>query len=238
MPASTPQQFPGVNGQVDYSEGIDVGYRHYDATNETPLFPFGFGLSYTTFKYSHLKITPDPVMNTASNPGTTSCKCNGQSTNEVTVSAQVTNTGKIAGADVAQLYLGDPAVAAEPPRQLKGFDRVNLAPGASTTVQFTLNGHDLSYFNETANGWVLPDGRFNVFVGDSSALKNLPLRATSPSRGLWELATPRSRRRPPSMRVAPARSARRSSTTATSRYIKPNSSSTCRPAGRRAAPAR
>ena len=86
------------------------------------------------------------------------------------MSAKVTNTGKVAGADVAQLYLGDPAVAAEPPRQLKGFDRVNLAPGASTTVQFTLNGHDLSYFNETANGWVVPDGRFNVFVGDSSAL--------------------------------------------------------------------
>jgi beta-glucosidase len=176
VPASTPQQFPGVNGQVDYSEGIDVGYRHYDATGETPLFPFGFGLSYTSFKYSHLKITPDPVVNTASNPGVTSCKCNGQSTNEVTVSAQVTNTGKVAGADVAQLYLGDPAVAAEPPRQLKGFDRVSLAPGASTTVQFTLNGHDLSYFNDTANGWVLPDGRFNVFVGDSSALKNLPLQ--------------------------------------------------------------
>ena len=59
VPASTPQQFPGVNGQVDYSEGIDVGYRHYDSTDETPLFPFGFGLSYTTFKYSHLKITPE-----------------------------------------------------------------------------------------------------------------------------------------------------------------------------------
>jgi beta-glucosidase len=177
VPASTPQQFPGVNGQVDYSEGIEVGYRHYDATDETPLFPFGFGLSYTTFKYSHLKITPNPVLNTASNPGATSCKCNGQSTHEVTVSATVTNTGKVAGADVAQLYLGDPAVAAEPPRQLKGFDRVHLAPGASTTVQFTLNGHDLSYFNETANGWVVPDGRFNVFVGDSSGLKDLSLRS-------------------------------------------------------------
>ncbi len=176
VPASTPQQFPGVNGQVDYSEGIDVGYRFYDATHETPLFPFGFGLSYTSFKYSDLKIAPDPVTNTASNPGTTSCKCNGQSTQEVTVSAKVTNTGKVSGADVAQLYLGDPAVATEPPRQLKGFDRVNLAPGASTTVQFTLTGHDLSYFNETANGWVVPDGRFHVFVGDSSALANLPLQ--------------------------------------------------------------
>ncbi len=176
VPASTPQQFPGVNGQVNYSEGIDVGYRHYDATNETPLFPFGFGLSYTTFKYSHLKINSGAVTNTSSNPGATSCKCNGQSTPEVTVSATVTNTGKVAGADVAQLYLGDPAVAAEPPQQLKGFDRVNLAPGESKTVSFTLTGHDLSYYNETANGWVVPDGRFHVFVGDSSALNDLPLQ--------------------------------------------------------------
>ena len=177
VPASTPQQFPGVGGQVDYSEGIDVGYRHYDATNETPLFPFGFGLSYTTFEYSHLTITPTAVVNRTSNPGTTSCSCNGQANPEVTVSATVTNTGKVAGADVAQLYLGDPAAAAEPPRQLEGFDRVELAPGASQTVTFTLTGHDLSYFNETANGWVLPDGRFDVFVGDSSALNGLPLRS-------------------------------------------------------------
>ena len=176
VPASTPQQFPGVSGQVEYSEGIDVGYRHYDAAGETPLFPFGFGLSYTHFAFSHLRITPGSVQNASSNPGTTACKCNGQSTHEVTVSATVTNTGKVAGADVAQLYLGDPRVAGEPPRQLKGFDRVHLAPGESKTVQFTLNGHDLSYWDDPANGWVLPDGRFGVFVGDSSALSNLPLQ--------------------------------------------------------------
>ena len=175
VPASTPQQFPGVSGQVDYSEGIDVGYRHYDAADETPLFPFGFGLSYTSFKFSNLRITPGSLQNDSSNPGTTGCKCNGQSTQEVTVSATVTNTGKVAGADVAQLYLGDPAAASEPPRQLKGFDRVNLAPGQSRTVQFKLNGHDLSFFDQNANGWVVPDGRFGVFVGDSSALSDLPL---------------------------------------------------------------
>jgi beta-glucosidase len=176
VPASTPQQFPGVNGQVDYSEGIDVGYRHYDATGETPLFPFGFGLSYTHFVFSHLRITPGSVQNASSNPGTTACKCNGQSTHEVTVSATVTNTGKVAGADVAQLYLGDPRVAGEPPRQLKAFARVHLAPGESKTVQFTLNGHDLSYWDDAANGWVVPDGRFGVFVGDSSAPSDLPLQ--------------------------------------------------------------
>ena len=175
-PASSPAQFPGVNGQVLYSEGIDVGYRYYDAKNETPLFPFGFGLSYTRFSYSHLTVTPRRVRNGSSNPGATSCGCNGQSGRQVTVSARVTNTGKVTGSDVAQLYLGDPAAAGEPPRQLKGFRKVTLRPGQSTTVRFSLNGHDLSYWDDTANGWVLPDGRYRVYVGDSSAVANLPLR--------------------------------------------------------------
>ena len=86
------------------------------------------------------------------------------------MSATVTNTGKVAGSDVAQLYLDDPAAAGEPPRQLKGFQKVTLQPGQSTTVRFTLSGQDLSYWNDAANGWVLPDGTFGVYVGDSSAL--------------------------------------------------------------------
>jgi beta-glucosidase len=176
VPASSPGQFPGVNGQVQYSEGVDVGYRYYDASNETPMFPFGYGLSYTNFSYSHLAVSSQQVQNTASNPGTTSCDCNGQSSRQVTVSATVTNTGKVAGSDVAQLYLGDPAAAAEPPRQLKGFQKVTLKPGQSTTVRFELTGHDLSYWDAAASGWVLPDGRYGVYVGDSSALADLPLR--------------------------------------------------------------
>jgi beta-glucosidase len=176
VPASTPAQFPGTGGEVQYSEGIDVGYRYYDATNETPLFPFGYGLSYTTFAFSHLKVTPQEVQNGTSNPGTTACGCNGQSGTQATVSATVTNTGTVAGSDVAQLYLNDPAAAGEPPRQLKGFQKVTLKPGQSTTVHFTLSGQDLSYWNDTANGWVLPDGTFGVYVGDSSAVANLPLR--------------------------------------------------------------
>jgi len=176
VPASSPSQFPGSNGQVQYSEGINVGYRFYDANNETPLFPFGYGLSYTQFRFSNLTITPSTVQNSSSGPGATSCHCNGQSGDQVTVSATVTNTGKVAGADVAQLYLGDPGVAGEPPRQLKGFDRVDLQPGQSQTVTFKLNGHDLSYWNDAANGWVLPDGEFHIYVGDSSALDNLPLQ--------------------------------------------------------------
>jgi beta-glucosidase len=178
VPASTAAQWTGVNGQVQYSEGLDVGYRWYDAQNLTPLFPFGYGLSYTSFTYSGLHVTPSVVDNTVSGPGASSCGCNGQSSRQVTVSATVTNTGTRAGSDVAQLYVGDPAVAGEPPRQLKGFQKVSLAPGQSRSVRFTLTGHDLSYWDDDANGWVLPDGGFGVYVGDSSALANLPLHGS------------------------------------------------------------
>ncbi len=157
VPAASPAQFPGVNGKVLYSEGIDVGYRYYDVHNETPLFPFGYGLSYARFSFSHLVVAP-------------------WRDGRVAVSATVINTGRVAGADVAQLYLGDPAAAGEPPRQLKGFSRVSLQPGQLTTVHFWLTRHDLSYWNSAANGWVLPGGRFTVYVGDSSARAGLPLR--------------------------------------------------------------
>ncbi|MFI5081433.1 MAG: beta-glucosidase family protein [Streptosporangiales bacterium] len=161
VPASTPAQFPGVGGQVQYSEGIDVGYRWYDAQNLTPLFPFGYGLSYTSFAFSDLRVTPSQLAGRGA---------------LVHVTARVTNTGPVAGAEVAQLYLGDPATAGEPPRQLKGFQKVTLGPGRSTVVSFTLDGHDLSYWSDPANGWVVPAGGFRVYVGDSSALSGLPLR--------------------------------------------------------------
>jgi beta-glucosidase len=175
-PTSTPAQFPGVNGEVHYSEGLDVGYRWYDAKHVTPTFPFGYGLSYTRFRFSSLKVRPTEVHSCSPSPGPTSCHCNGQRTKLVHVSARVTNTGKVAGAEVAQLYLGDPAVAGEPPRQLKGFDKVYLQPGQSTTVHFTLTDHDFSYWDAAAAAWVVPDGSFKLFVGDSSALSGLPLR--------------------------------------------------------------
>jgi len=116
------------------------------------------------------------VQNGSSNPGATSCGCNGQSRPQVQVSATVTNTGQVAGSDVAQLYLGDPASAGQPPRQLEGYQKVTLRPGQSTTVHFTLSGHALSYWDDAANGWVEPDGQYQVYVGDSSALANLPLQ--------------------------------------------------------------
>ena len=113
VPASTPAQFPGLNNEVQYSEGIDVGYRFYDANDKTPLFPFGFGLSYTHFAFSGVRVDRNVV----------------DGVDDVHVSATVTNVGKTAGADVAQLYLGDPASTGEPPRQLVGFQRVKLDSG-------------------------------------------------------------------------------------------------------------
>jgi beta-glucosidase len=162
VPASTAEQFPGVNGQVLYSEGIDVGYRWYDAKGITPLFPFGFGLSYTQFRYSDLHVTP-----TVSD-----------GVSDVTVSATITNTGQRAGADVAQLYLGDPAAAGEPPRQLVDFKRVALASGQSARLQFKVTPRDTWWFDTNANGWTQSAGSYAVYLGDSSALADLPLRGS------------------------------------------------------------
>jgi beta-glucosidase len=162
VPASTAAQWPGVNGQVQYSEGIDVGYRWYDANSVTPLFPFGFGLSYTSFSFSNLQISPSSV----------------DGTQNVQVTATVTNTGQRAGSDVAQLYLGDPTGAGEPPRELAGFQRVSLAPGASTQVSFTITPQEESWWDETAIGWTQTEGTYGVYVGDSSALSGLPLQGS------------------------------------------------------------
>jgi beta-glucosidase len=162
VPASTTAQFPGNGSQVQYSEGIDVGYRWYDANNLTPVFPFGFGLSYTQFAFSNLQISPAVV----------------DGTQNVQVSATVTNTGQRAGSDVAQLYLGDPPAAGEPPRQLAGFQRVTLAPGASAQVSFTVTPQEESWWDDSANGWTQTEGTYGVYVGDSSALSGLPLQGT------------------------------------------------------------
>ena len=159
VPASTAAEWPGTNGQVQYSEGVDVGYRWYQAQNQTPLFPFGYGLSYTTFSYSNLQVGAFNANGTA------------------TVTATVTNTGSKAGAEVAQLYVGDPAGAGEPPEQLKGFDRVTLNPGQSATVGFPLTVHDLASWSAAANAWTAPAGGYKISVGDSSA--SLPLSGTT-----------------------------------------------------------
>jgi len=162
VPASTTAQFPGNGSTVQYSEGVDVGYRWYDAKGITPLFPFGYGLSYTRFAFSHLSVSRQVT----------------DGTQDVRVSAVVTNTGHRTGSEVAQLYLGDPPGTGEPPRQLAGFRRVSLAPGASARVSFTLTPQDMSWWSDAAHGWTQTAGSYRVYVGGSSALTDLPLRGS------------------------------------------------------------
>jgi beta-glucosidase len=160
VPASTAAQWPGTGNQVQYSEGLDVGYRWYQDKGITPLFPFGYGLSYTTFGFSNLTVTPDHTT----------------SRGAVTVQADVTNTGGRYGADVVQVYAGDPSAAGEPPRQLKGFRKVALAPGQTKQVSFQLSPSAFAYWDNAANAWAVADGSYRIMVGDSSA--NLPLTGT------------------------------------------------------------
>ena len=152
LPTANVQQFPGANDRIEYSEGLNVGYRWYDSRNIEPLFPFGFGLSYTTFGFSNLVVTPQGTNGTA------------------TVTATVTNTGTRAGADVVQLYVGQPAGNGEPPKQLKGFKKVQLNPGQSQTVSFPLTPRDLAHWT---GSWTTNAGQYRVSVGDSS--RNVPL---------------------------------------------------------------
>ena len=160
VPAATPAQWPGVGGKVQYSEGLDVGYRWYDAKNITPLFPFGYGLSYTTFRFSNLHLSAPKLAEHG----------------RIEVTAAVTNTGTRAGAEVAQLYLGDPASTGEPVNQLKGFQKVYLRPGQTKHVHFSVTAQDASTWNTLAHGWTLGAGTYAVRVGDSS--RSLPLAGT------------------------------------------------------------
>jgi beta-glucosidase len=156
LPASTAEQYPGVDGVVHYSEGIFVGYRYYDEKGIEPLFPFGYGLSYTTFAFKNLKISP--------------ATASGDPSSSVTVDFDVTNTGHRAGAEVAQLYLGIPSSAAvpQPPKQLKGFDRVELRPGQTGHVSLTLDSGSISYWNVEKRDWAVMPGTYQVMVGSSS----------------------------------------------------------------------
>jgi beta-glucosidase len=151
-----PLQYPGTDRgkgwlEADYTENLLIGYRWYDQQNIEPLWPFGHGLSYTTFSYSNLVVT-----------GSVS------PTGGATVTATVTNSGSVAGAEVAQLYVGYPAAAGEPPKLLKGFNKVALAPGASAQVSFTLSASALSIWNVVSDSWQLVPGTYQVLVGSTS----------------------------------------------------------------------
>jgi beta-glucosidase len=139
---------------VEYTEGVFVGYRHYDRSAVKPLFPFGFGLSYTRFEYSDLKIAPEPA-------GAKSL---------VIVSFKVKNTGPREGAEVAQLYVGDShASVPRPVKELKAFAKLNLRPGESKQVTLSLDQRAFSYFDVAKHDWHAEPGDFAILIGSSSA---------------------------------------------------------------------
>lgn len=149
----------GDSREIEYKEGLFVGYRGYEHNKVEPLFPFGYGLSYTTFAFSNLKV-----------------EANSGSVGAV-VTFDVRNTGTRAGTEVAQVYVGEQhAAVTEPEKQLKGFERVMLQPGETKQVSIRLDARAFAYYKVEAKGWKIRPGSFNVMVGDSSVA--LPLHAT------------------------------------------------------------
>ncbi|HEY4454514.1 MAG TPA: glycoside hydrolase family 3 C-terminal domain-containing protein [Pseudonocardiaceae bacterium] len=147
-----PTQFPGVDGQVDFSEGIDVGYRWYEANNVQPLFPFGFGLTYTSFAYHGLAAYPT-------------------GDGGIDVLAAVTNTGKRTGQAVPQIYLGPSPAVSEPQavRALAGYTKLTLQPGETRIATIHVESSQLNYWNTTTNGWSRGTGQRTIWLGSSSA---------------------------------------------------------------------
>ncbi|MBR5959691.1 MAG: glycoside hydrolase family 3 C-terminal domain-containing protein [Clostridia bacterium] len=151
--------YGGEGNVTEYREGVFVGYRYYDKKKMDVLFPFGFGLSYTTFEYSGLKLSADKI----------------KDTDTLTVTVTVKNTGKRAGKAVVQLYVGDEeSTPIRPVRELKGFSKVALQPGEGKEVSFTLDKRSFAYWNREIHDWHVETGTFTVEAGSSS--RDLPLR--------------------------------------------------------------
>lgn len=146
--------YPADGGtRVDYAEGVFLGYRYFDQASVKPLFAFGHGLSYTRFAFSHLQVEAGPI-----------------------VSFDVANVGARAGATVAQVYVGDPSARVpRPVKELKRFQRVDLAPGQTRHLRFHLDRRALAYWDAQTHGWQVDPGRFTVYVGDAS--DDVPLQA-------------------------------------------------------------
>jgi beta-glucosidase len=145
--------YPGENGRVRYGEGIFVGYRYYEKKQVEPLFPFGFGLSYTSFAYDNLRLSTDSI----------------QSGERLIISVDVTNTGQHAGQEIVQLYVQDAiATLSRPLKELKGFAKVALAPGESKTVSLSLDQTALAYWDDAKHAWIAEAGEFVALVGSSS----------------------------------------------------------------------
>jgi beta-glucosidase len=159
----TPQPPDGTTPfTVNYSEGYNVGYKWFDTNNLTPLFPFGYGLSYNTFSITN----PTVINNLAS-----ASKPNFQ------VTFNLTNTGSVAGAEVAQVYLGLPTNLNEPPKRLVAWQKVKLDPGASQTATIEVDqndsSHPMSYWDTTSNLWKVAPGTYTIYLGNSSAASSL-----------------------------------------------------------------
>jgi beta-glucosidase len=161
VPTAEKEQWPGVNGKSTYTEKLNVGYRWYDSTHTQPLFPFGFGLSYTTFQLSDLVVEP----------ATASASDLAQSPIRATV--QVKNTGRREGAEVVQIYVAHPPANGEPSHQLRAFAKVSLKAGESRTVTLSLEKDSFSTYDPSKHGWKVRDGDYQILAGSSS--RDLPL---------------------------------------------------------------
>mgnify|MGYP000152295938 FL=1 len=143
----------GEGDRVEYREGVFVGYRYYDTKKMGVRFPFGFGLSYTSYEYSNLKVSADHI----------------KDTDVLEVSVDVTNTGGMAGKEVVQLYVSDvESTVIRPVKELKGFEKVELAPGETKTVTFTLDKRAFAYWNTQLHDWHVETGEFRILIGKSS----------------------------------------------------------------------
>lgn len=145
--------FPGEGDKVEYKEGVFVGYRYYDKKEIEPLFPFGFGLSYTEFEYSGLKLDKTSI----------------NDTDTVQVSVTVKNTGSRTGQEIVQLYVADvQSSVIRPLQELKGFQKVELQPGEAREVSFTLDQRSFAYYNVELGDWHVESGDFRISIGSSS----------------------------------------------------------------------
>ena len=152
-PEQPDRQYPGQPARSNISEGLYIGYRHVDQAGLTPLFPFGFGLSYTSFELGEPQLSGDSL-----EPG-----------GELTVTVPVRNTGDRAGQTVVQLYVRDPEARLErPDKELKGFAKVSLQPNETQNVALKLDMRALAYFDDARAAWVADAGDFDLLIGTSS----------------------------------------------------------------------
>jgi len=146
--------YPGENGEVDYGEGLFIGYRYYDAREIPVQFPFGYGGSYTTFTYSNVSVSAETF----------------KDVDGLTVAVDVTNTGKLAGKEIVQVYVHDQKSGlVRPPKELKGFAKVELQPGETKTVRIPLDFRAFAFYHPGYGQWITEDGEFDILIGASSA---------------------------------------------------------------------